>query len=79
MRLLHFFEHVLESLDPLLIRVVADGCKIAAPGENSNAPVDAFFGGWSAAVNDLVGFPPCAGSDDEWGVYETKQCDDDEN
>lgn len=54
MRVLHFFEHVTESVDSLLILFCAVGYPVVAPGENGDTTVDTFFSGWSIGVNDLI-------------------------
>lgn len=58
MRLLHFFEHVTESDDPLDVQFFAGGYPLIAPGENGDASVDTFFSGWSFALYDPVGPGP---------------------
>lgn len=55
MRVLHFFEHVTESVDPFLIRFFIVGDPLVAPGEDSNAPGNTFYSGCLFTVEHSIG------------------------
>ncbi len=57
MRVLHFFEHVTESLDSSDVRFFMFANPFVGPGEDGDAPDDLFFRASPMALDDLVGAP----------------------
>ncbi|MBA7621677.1 hypothetical protein ES703_29043 [subsurface metagenome] len=55
MRVLHFFEHVKELVDSMLILFCAFGYPVVGPGEEGNTTFDTFFSGWPMAIDDFIG------------------------
>jgi len=68
-RIFNFIELDMESVDSFPIRFFTAADPLIAPGENTNAPVDLFFGAWTFALYDL--FCPDSGDcPDNPGQYE---------
>lgn len=66
-RVLHFVEHVTESVDSLFVPNYVFGYPFVGPGENSDVSIEGGFGSWSFAMYDLVGpgpgvCPGCTGN-----------------
>ncbi|MBA7615633.1 hypothetical protein ES703_22917 [subsurface metagenome] len=55
MRVLHFLEHGLESVDSNLIRFFTVGDPVVGQGEDGDATLDQFFSGRPMVVEDPVG------------------------
>lgn len=66
MRVLHFFEHVAELNDSLVVKIWVVCHVLICPDESRDVTMDLLFSGSSFAVEDIVGVFTSVSPDDGW-------------